>query len=144
MAQGLSQREAERLSGLGVNTISAWENGGGATIDKVRRYAAILGFKLIVQKDEVVPPKRLTPEHKAALHAGRDDAATARAAREFCAKGHDLRPDDAIYFDDSGGVRCAQCRRARVARHMRATRSAKDKPFPLIPRTSRGGSPSLP
>lgn len=140
-AQGLGARKTERRAGVGVNTIGQWEAGGGATLSKVRKVANALGYDVELVR---MPPKSLTLNHKAALARGREDAATARAGRDTCAKGHDLRSDDAIYFDDSGGVRCAQCRRDRSARHMRATRSAKDKPFPLIPRTSRGGSPSLP
>lgn len=132
MAQGLGQRDTERRAGVGVNTLSQWENGGGATLTKVRAVADVLGFDLVVTK------RKLTAEHKAALWKGRDDAATARAARSKCGKGHDMTADDAIYFDDSGGVRCAQCRRERGQRFMRATRASKDRPFPLIPRNRVG------
>ena len=113
-AQGHGQRDAERLAKLGVNTIGKWEQGGGATLSKVRRLAEALGYSVELVK---LPDDKIPAHVKAARDQERYERAQLSQAPKLCKNGHDIRRDSAIVIDSRGSVICVKCRRDSARRY---------------------------
>ena len=149
-AKGLTQRAAEETADLGTNVIARWERGYGVTLASVRQLANALGYDIVLVKLEggpiltprtgrrrKMPPKSLTPEHKRALHLGRDDFNSLRVGKGLCRNGHDLTTANALYVAKDGNTRCAECARAKVRRHA-ARRKVTSAGLPPPPQPSTG------